>query len=125
MIDLFTSRRECFEKCMYWHRNPNEDIDNDELVMSRKPSGIFYAKEITPHTVTNNIVAGSFMFDSSSIVLKTYDSITDIKNNCLVKYQDEVWIVEDVQKQHIRNKNSEFAKEKDTSHAYIIRMRKR
>ncbi len=110
---------------MYWHRKPDDDIDNDELVMSRKPSGTFYAEEITPQTLFNNIVAGSFMFDSSTIVLRTYDSIFDIKNNCLVKYQDEVWIVENVQKQHIRNKNSEFANEKDMSHSYILQMRKR
>lgn len=123
-IDIFNSRRKCYEECYWWSRDPNIDFDEDELIYKRQPTGMFYAYEFVPETLDNNIAGGAFLFDRTSVTLKTYDECSGIKNADLVRYQGDRWIVESVQKMHIRNQANEFAEERYVSHCWIIQLRK-
>lgn len=108
--NIYTSRRTEFDECYYWKRNDKEK-DLDDYVHENQYTGKFYAKEITPMMKKKNIISGVFMFDSSSITLKTSDNV-DIDAGDIVKYEDKYWTVVDVQEVEI-HKNTQFMKQVD------------
>jgi hypothetical protein len=107
-VDMFTSRRKMFNECYYWCRSKteeNEDLDEDlgktifidpyskELSYEIDPSGTFEAIEINNYDRSSQIIGGSFMFDSSTVTLKTFDYIPELGVNDIVVYNDNVWRV--------------------------------
>lgn len=105
MRDLFTNRRDYFERCTYWALDEEDYVKNNEMVYEMTPTGFFNAKQITGEDNSPQVVGGTFMFDSSSITLKTNDYIEDIKQNYLVEYKNEIWRVTNVQKTPIKKEN--------------------
>jgi len=97
---------------------------SDELVMKRQPSGYFCAKEYSPEYYDNSVVGGAFMVDRATITIRTPDDVEGLKNNCIVEYQDDKWIVVSVQRKNVRNGMTEFAREKNVPHFFIIQMRR-
>ena len=120
----WVSRRDCHELCAWWERNESDDYTDDELIMKRPPSGYFHAKEMTSETYDNGIVGGSFMYDRATVLIRTPDDVSGLKNNCLVKYQDDKWIVVSVQRKNIRNGMTEFAPERNVPHFFYIQLRR-
>ena len=104
-INEYSSRRDNFDLCTYWNRD-NDDYDLTELTHSVKPSGKFYAKEISPYTYRKQEISGSFLFDEATITIETND-VVDIKSGDIVKYDEEFWHVLDVQKKEI-HKHKQF-----------------
>lgn len=123
-IDIFQSRRNYNEPCRWWSRNEDEQYEESSLIMKRVPSGIFCAKEENPENLRNNVIAGSFMFDSSHTIIKTPDNIMGIKNNDLVEYQGECWIVANVQKSKAKMQNTQYANDRKCSHYWYLELRK-
>ena len=123
-FDLLQSRNTYNEICKWWSRLETEANDSDELIMSRLPSGVFCAKEVNPENKQNTIVGGAFMFDKTTVTIKTPDNIIGLKNNDLVLYQGEKWIVMNVQKRIAHNQQSYFANNKHCSHFSYIELRK-
>jgi hypothetical protein len=123
-FDLFQSRRNYNEQCVWWSRNESDDYDSDELVMNRVPSGYFMAKEENPESIRDNNINGTFMFERSTITIKTPDNIYGMKSKDLVKFRGEKWIVVSVQKIKARTQQSEFATDRNRSHYWFIELRR-
>lgn len=128
-IDLAQSRRDCHEECLWWERDERDEFSSNELVHKRAPAGTFWAKEINPEQLRNDIIGGVFRFDSSHVTLRTPDDCfllakRSIESECVVLYQDEIWIVDSVQKSKARKNNVMFAKDKYCSHYWYIELRK-
>ena len=119
-VDLFHSRRTYFAECAYWIVN-DKISDVNEYVYKNQPTGTFYAKEISPQMNRENPQANKAMFDGNSITLQCDDDLTELRRSCLVKYNEEIWFVQDVQKV-IHRKESQFNREID--YKYIISLRK-
>lgn len=123
-VDLFQSRRTCNEFCHFWSRNEDEKYEADELVHKRTSSGSFWAEEMSPEQLKNNIIAGSFMFDSDHVTIRSPDDCSVLKQNDLVKYQGEIWIVTNVQRTKARKSQLEYAYDRNCSHYWYIELRK-
>lgn len=123
-IDLYNSRSTYNEKCRWWHRDENDEIETDELVIKRIASGSFMAKEVSPRRTENIEVGGVFRFEKDNITIKSPDNLTGIASEDLVEFRGEMWRVVDVQKSKARNQNTYFAKEKNCSHYWYLELRK-
>lgn len=124
MFDLFQSRRTYNEPCKWWSRDERDQNESDELVMKRIPSGSFFAKETNPVSDQNTIIGGTVMFDKSTVTIKTPDNVVGLKNNDIVSYRGEKWMVVSVQTRLARNQNTYFAKNELCSHYTYIELRK-
>ena len=102
--DLFTSRRNHFNKCYYWIKNDREiemkedlfstisvDSESKELCYEREPDGWFDANEISNYEEDNQIVGGAFVFDSNIATLVTNDNIPLLGTNDIVVFDNQVW----------------------------------
>lgn len=98
--------------------------EDDELIMQRQPSGYFMAKEISAETYDSGIIGGAFRHDRSTVTIRTPENVIGLKNDCLVKYQDDVWRVVSVQRRNIRNGMTEFAIEDEVPHFFYIQLRR-
>lgn len=123
-VDIFQSRRTYYDLCKWWTRDESDKYNSNELIMKRAPDGVFYAKEVSGQVESQNIVGGLFMFDSTSVTLKTPDDITGIKKNSIVEYQGEMWVVDSIQKQRGKKQNSMFMGGNDISHYWYLQLRK-
>ena len=124
MIDLEQSHATYNEKCRWWARNEDDDIPLDELVSKRVPSGSFWAKEVNPEVLRNNIVGGVFLLDNSHITIKSPDNLANMKSEYVVEFRGEIWRVMSVQRSKARNQNTYFAKDKYCSHYWYLELRK-
>ena len=121
-VDLFQSRRTAFAECKFWIRDNKEArIDPSAWVLQHKPSGTFYAKEISPKYNQMNQAGGVFAFDRNVITLECDDDISDISRGCLVLYNGKVWTVDNVQAM-VHRKESEF--NVDTDYKYVVSIRR-
>lgn len=123
-FDLMQSRNTYNETCKWWTRNEDDEYTSDELVMKRVPSGHFQAKEINPESKQNRIVGNAFMFDRTNITIKSPDNLEKIKNNDIVLFRGEKWIVSSVQKTKARAQRTFFALDKHISHYWYLELRK-
>lgn len=123
-MDLFQSRRNYNEPCRWWTRREEDGYDSDEIIMQRVPSGKFDAKEVTAEQNQHNIIGDTFMVDRTSVTIKTPDDVYGLKDNDLVEYQGEKWLVQSVQKGKFRSQSTLFATDKNCSHFWYIELRK-
>jgi len=124
MFDLFQSRAMYNEPCKWWTRDERDKFDSDELIMRRIPSGTFMAKEVTAEQRQNMVVSGVFMFDRSNITIKSPDNLEGIKENDIVLFRGEKWIVSSTQRSKSRMQNTFFASSKNCSHFWYLELRK-
>lgn len=118
---IFTGRRDTHRKCIYWCQDESEYYDKNEIGIKKEPTGKFYAKEVQARQDGSQQVGGVFMFDSSTISLKTNDNIENLRKNDVVKYNNEMWRVTDIQKRPIR-KNAQFMK--NAIYTYYINLKR-
>ena len=124
-IDITQSRRSYNALCKFWSRLEDDArLSADELVHKRVATGTFYAKEISGEERRGNIISGTFLFDSSSITIKSPDDCSVLTSEDVVEYEGEYWIVRNVQKRKARIQQSEFARDKNCSHYWYIDLRK-
>ena len=121
-VDIFHSRRTNYELCRYWIRNESEIVGNaSKWILNRVESGTFWAKEITAKENRMGQLGNVFAFDENHITIETDDDVDFMTRGCIVRYDDEIWIVDNVQSK-IHRKESEFDKEKH--YKYYINMRR-
>lgn len=112
-VDLFHSRRTNYHKCTYWVRDErNASGSPREWVMYKQPSGKFYAKIVSVKSNQMNVINGVWALDKDYISLQSDDEIHDICRGCLVDFNEELWLVESVQRD-AHHKESEFARKID------------
>lgn len=125
MIDIYNSRATYNEKCSWWSRNETDDeIDLDELVMLRIPTGSFRAKEVSPLRKQDAQIGGVFEIEKHLITIKSPDNLSNISEKDLVKFRDEFWRVVSVQRSKARNQNTFFGKDKNCSHYWYLELSK-
>lgn len=121
--DLFTSRRNHFNRCYYWKKNDREiemsadlytmvsvDSESKEMCYEREPDGWFDANEISNYEEDNQIVGGTFMFDNNSSTLETNDNIPLLGVNDVIVYDNYVWrVVKAARKK--RKRQAQFSKD--------------
>lgn len=93
--DIYSGRRTTFETCIWWVQN-DEIKDKSRLVVETKPKGRFKAKKITPKDISRIVLDNAFIFDRNSVTIQSNDFF-EIKRYDVVKFQDEIWRVENVQ----------------------------
>lgn len=121
-VDLFHSRRTNYHICEYWIRDERNRTGNpSQWVLMNQSSGRFYAKPLSVKSTQMNVINGTWANDNHRITLETDDDITEITRGSIVKFDDQLWLVEAVQRE-IHNKESEFAKHID--YKYIISLTK-
>jgi len=121
-VDIYHSRRVCYEECIYWVRDErNSRGPASDWILNHEPDGVFYAEETSPRYNQFNQSANVFGYDKDSITLKCDDEIDNIKRGCIVKYNGDIWIVQDVQAEP-HKKESQF--NKDKHYRFYINMRK-
>lgn len=108
MINLDNSRRSYNIKCE-WYDKKVKLSDLQKLDHNIKPTGIFYAREHQPSNKTEQFENDLVKIDLQNTVIETQDDVKGINHECLVKYNGELWIVDNVQSKMI-NKRSEFDK---------------
>lgn len=119
MIDLETSRRDMFDLCTYWSQNDNQNLVSlDQLVHNKKPTGEFYAKEENSLSVQNQVVGGSFMFEETTVTLKTNDDVHLLRQNDVVFYDNKYYRVESIQQVKVR-KQRQYLKSNYSASTYI------
>lgn len=119
-VDLFHSRRSNYHRCEYWIRDERDAIGTpEEWILYNQRAGVFYARPVSAKNSQMNVVNGVWVFDNKHITIETDDEIQDITRGSLVKYDDELWLVESVQFEEHR-KESEFSKH--TDYKYYISM---
>ena len=119
-VDLFHSRRTYYCRCEYWVRDErNQSGSPSEWVRYNQPSGRFHAKPVSPKSSQMDVINGVWALDDSHVTLETDDHIDDIARGSLVRYADELWIVESVQK-HLHLKESEFSRKQDYRYTVSI-----
>ena len=123
-FDFYNSRATYNEKCRWWHRNENEELETDELIMQRVPSGSFLAKEVTPKRTQDIQVGGVFMFEKDSITIKSPDNLEGIASEDLVEFRGRLWRVQSVQSSKARNQNTFYGKAERCSHYWYLELRK-
>lgn len=123
-IDIFQSRRNYNELCRWWSRSEDDAYSDNTLIMKRVPTGTFMAKEVSPEQIQDVVIANSFMFEKNSITLKSPDNLIGIKCDDLVEYQDEMWIVSNVQKSKAKIQNTQYALSRNCSHYWYLELRK-
>jgi hypothetical protein len=104
MLDLFTSRRTMHDKCNYWRRESNEDI-NALIHEINEPSGFFYAKQITSIQDMPQVLAGVFLFDSETVTIQSNDELDKLKRDDIIQFRGEIWRLEQIQATPIRINN--------------------
>lgn len=121
-IDLFHSRRSNYNRCEYWNRDErNKSGSPSQWVLMNQPSGSFYAKPLSVKSTQISVINGTWSTDSNHTTLETDDEISDISRGSVVKFDEQLWLVEAVQRE-IHNKESEFSKHID--YKYIIALTK-
>lgn len=119
LIDMFTSRRDHFDSCYFWKRD--ETISNKLDYDFMEPSGRFDAKQIEAIEQMPQIIAGMFMFDSTTTTIKSNDDLSELDNNDIVKFRGKFYRVESVQGLFMR-KNNEFTD--DVPMVYYMRLKR-
>lgn len=100
-VNLRHSRRNMHNYCPFWLRDERGVGNAEEYIYNRVPSGFFYAKETEAESDNNTVLFGSFMADSHRVMLESVDDLNDLTENAIVKYKNEIWRVESLQKRMI------------------------
>lgn len=123
MIDLWTSRRDKFLECEYWSQDMAEEngVDIDEIAYKLSSTGSFYAKESNQYTTENQVLGELFMAEEKNITLFTEDDISDLKVNDIVKFDENIYRVENIQRAPYK-KQRQFLRN-SYSNSYYISLR--
>ena len=120
-IDIFTSRRNNYNKCKYWINRDDLNPSDVDYKIDEHMDGTFYAKEVTAENRDYQVISGDFLAPQTNITLYTEDDVSDLTENSVVVYDDEVWRVKTVQKTK-KKKQNQFLKSCGCS--YYISMKR-
>lgn len=102
------TRRDYYIRCYYY-----KAIEEDEnLVYSDTPSGVFFAKQNNVISHTDNSDGGIVDIEQQMVIIETKDDISNISHKDIVVWLGEKWIVENIQSQ-IMAKRSKYNRKPD------------
>lgn len=118
-IDIYTTRRNFFEKVYYWfYDSKNKDLNN--LIYEKKPNGFFYAREENANTLTKEVIGQYFQVGSSEVAISTYDNASKLRPNDLVKFKNKLWVIVNIQKK-VLSRQEAFNKNASARYFILIR----
>ena len=124
-FDPMQSRHNYNICCKWWSKKQNQDVDDDELIYKRVPTGHFWAKEVSAEATSDNVIGGVFMTERTTVTIKSPDNLSGIEEGKdLVEYQGEYWLVVSCQKSKQRLQKTFFASNKNCSHYWYLELRK-
>ena len=106
-VDIYNSRRTNYHKCKYWLRDENGHNDNEQLILNKKPDGIFYARVTDTDVRDEMAFGGVFQFNNEKLHIETSDDINGLRKNDKVEFMGKMYVVDYVSQRMI-NKRSEF-----------------
>lgn len=121
MIDIYRTRRNYYNKVLWWKAKTKEKYNLSDLVENTHYSGFFYAREETPTYNRDEVVSNTFRHQRKEIMLKTNDILKDIEVDDVVKYDNYYWRIVDFQQEDVHKQN-EFCKK--SSKITYIRIRR-
>lgn len=68
--DLFQSRRNYNNKCLWWSREVGEEYTPAEIIIKRAPEGCFMAKQENPFSQRENSIYNTFLLQKVHRLLK-------------------------------------------------------
>lgn len=117
-VNLFTSRRGCWDECTYWKRSDIGDtVSLDRICYDFKPSGTFYAKENSGYSEQMERLDSAFSVHGTTTALQTNDDVSDVNVNDVIQFNSKMWRVTYIQKQRIRRKS---AFNVDGTYSYVL-----
>ena len=120
-VDLFHSRRANYVRVEYWVRDEQNAVGTpSQWIYANLPSGTFHARPISAKSTQMDAVNGVWAVDGSRMTLVTDDEIEDVSRGTLLRFWNELWIVEAVQRS-LHRKESEFAKHPDWEYTLSAR----
>lgn len=105
-INLNNSRRSYNIRCKWWMSDVKWS-NLQKLSHENKPAGIFYAREHQPSNKLENFDGDMVKIDIQNTVIETQDNVEGINHECLVEYNGQLWIVDNVQSK-MQNKRSRY-----------------
>lgn len=105
-INLNNSRRSYNIRCKWWMSDVKWS-NLQKLSHENKPAGIFYAREHQPSNKLENFDGDMVKVDIQNTVIETQDNVEGINHECLVEYNGQLWIVDNVQSK-MQNKRSRY-----------------
>lgn len=124
-FDFYNSRSTYNVKCRWWVRKEeDDDIELDELVMKRAPSGSFLAKEVAPLRKQDAQIGGVFEIEKHFLTIKSPDDLQNISEKDIVEFAGHYWRIVSVQRSKARNQNTFFGKDKNCSHYWYLELSK-
>lgn len=124
MIDLWNSRRDMFNLCEYWSQDEREIDSNSKsrLIYNSVPTGTFMAKEVNSYSMEPQVIGEVFMVEQNTITIQTNDDVSLLKKNDFVKFDNNIYRVENIQKEIIKKQRQYSAK--GYSCSYFISLRR-
>lgn len=105
-INIYHSRRINYNRCVYWVRDESGVGNEEELYYKKKPAGVFYATEGNAETNAMNMIGGVFMTEEYDILLESTDWLDGLHKDCIVRYNGELWRVNEVQKKPFKKESA-------------------
>lgn len=120
MIDLYKGHRTEFLLCEFWSVVGDGLVPPDQICYATKPTGTFFAKEVTPYVSENQDIDNSFLAEQKTVTLETKDNICKVNRNDIVKFNEENYRVDRIQKIPVKKHRQYMIK---PSHTYYITLR--
>jgi hypothetical protein len=120
MVDIYRSRKGYNYRCFYWKRDVSQPMDNEELIHTKTPDGVFYSKLASSQANDTQDIAGVFRVGTEGITIETQDNV-NIDKDDLIQFDEKIWIAGRINSDPIQ-KNAEFGR--FTSNKTIIELNK-
>lgn len=106
------------EKAKWWKHVVGKQIN--DIVYKEIPEGIFYCEQVNSQNESSRQMMSSFHYEMTTTTIKTSSDLGKIKPLDIVKWRDEIWVVDDVQKKPVK---SQLQYSKRPSYVYYLSLK--
>ena len=117
-IDIYNKPFSENEKAKWWKHVVGKQMN--EIVYGNIPDGVFYCEQVNSQSDSSRQFMNSFHYDTSSTMIKSSSDLKSIKPLDVIKWRDEFWIVNDVQKTPVK---SQLQYSRRPSYVYYLSLR--
>lgn len=100
-FDLWTSRRDYVETAKFWSNKLNKNLN--EITKYEIPTGVFKCKQENATAINLDDIGNKFRYAEQTLTISTLDNVSKLKVDDIIKFRDEFYRVENIQKVPLRN----------------------
>lgn len=100
-FDLRTSRRDYVETAKFWSNKLNKNLN--EITKLEIPTGVFKCKQENATAINLDDIGNKFRYAEQTLTIATLDNVSKLKVDDIIKFRDEFYRVENIQKVPLRN----------------------